>query len=143
MQSGEQVAFHIHAHLRIVVRGHSRQVPAGVGIAPPLQVESTPNGRFVAGACFMWLHTHAADGIVHIESPVERTYTPGELFDIWGQPLDHGRVGSAHGHVTALLNGRVFTGDPRRIPLLAHSRIELEVGNPLVAPDDVQFPSGL
>jgi hypothetical protein len=27
------------------------------------------------GSCFMWLHTHAADGIVHIESPVTRTFT--------------------------------------------------------------------
>ena len=30
----------------------------------------------------MWLHTHAADGIVHIESPVDRTYTLGNFFDV-------------------------------------------------------------
>jgi len=41
----------------------------------------------------MWLHTHAADGIIHTESPVERTYTLGDFFDIWGQPLGRHQVG--------------------------------------------------
>jgi len=122
-QTSEQVAFHVHARLRIVVRGRSRQVPAGIGIAAPYQVEATPSGAFVAGGtCLMWLHTHAADGIVHIESPIDRTYTLGDFFDVWGQPLMRGRVGPAHGRVTALLDDRVFTGDPRTIPLLAQAR---------------------
>lgn len=143
-QANEQVAFHIHAHLRIVVRGRSRQVPAGIGVGAPYDVELTPAGRFVAAAsCFMWLHTHAADGIVHVESPAHRTYTLGEFFDIWGQPLNRRRVGPAHGRVTAFLNGRVFTGNPRQIPLLAHSQLELEIGHPLVAPKHIAFPSGL
>ena len=143
-EANEQAAFHIHAHLRIIVRGRPRQVPAGVGVASPYEVEPTPSGPFVAGApCFMWLHTHAADGVVHIESPMERTYTLGELFDLWGQPLTRRRVGPARGTVTALFDERVFTGNPRTIPLLAHSRIELEVGRPLVEPDTIGFPSGL
>ena len=91
----------------------------------------------------MWLHTHAADGIIHIESPVQRTYTLGEFFDIWGQALTQRHAGRARGTVTALFNGRVFTGNPRRIPLLAHSQIELEVGRPLVAPEKITFPPGL
>ena len=41
-QAGEQVLFHIHAHLTIFVRGAARQVPPGIGIAPPFQVEATP-----------------------------------------------------------------------------------------------------
>jgi hypothetical protein len=143
-QAGEDVAFHIHAHLTIVVRGQSRQVPAGVGVAPPYEVGLTPAGRFVSGAsCFMWLHTHAADGIVHIESRVKRTYTLGEFFDIWGQPLNRRQVGPARGAVTAFFNGRVFTGTPGTVPLLAHSQIELEVGRPLVAPEKIAFPHGL
>lgn len=143
-QAGEQVLFHIHAHLTIFVRGMARQMPAGIGIAPPYQVEATPEGAFAAGAsCIMWLHTHAADGIIHTESPVKRTYTLGEFFDIWGQPLDGEHVGPAHGRVTALFNGRVFSGDPRRIPLLAHAQIQLDVGRPLVAPETITFPNGL
>jgi hypothetical protein len=34
-QAGEQVLFHIHAHLTTFVRGMAGQVPAGIGIAPP------------------------------------------------------------------------------------------------------------
>ena len=143
-QAGEQVLFHIHAHLTIFVRGGARQIPAGIGIAPPLEVEETPTGAFVAGAsCFMWLHTHSADGIIHTESPITRTYTLGEFFDIWGQPLSRQRVGSARGPVTALFNGRVYTGNPRKIPLLAHAQIQLEVGKPLIAPEQITFPNGL
>jgi hypothetical protein len=143
-QTNEQVLFHIHAHLTIFVRGVAQRVPAGIGIAPPNEVAVTPRGAFVtAGACFMWLHTHAADGIIHTESPVTRTYTLGEFFDIWGQPLDRNRVGPAHGRVTALFDGRVFTGDPREIPLLAHTQIQLEVGRPLLAPEQITFPRGL
>ncbi|MDT4891980.1 MAG: hypothetical protein QOE97_1015 [Pseudonocardiales bacterium] len=143
-QAGEQVLLHIHAHLTIFVRGVARQVPAAIGIAPPYQVEATPRGAFIAGAsCFMWLHTHSADGIIHTESPVNHTSTLGEFFDIWGQPFDREQVGPAHGPVTALFNGRVFTGNPREIPLLAHAQIQLEVGRPLVAPEQITLPNGL
>ncbi len=143
-QAGEQVLFHIHAHLTIFVRGAPRRVPAGIGIAPPYQVEQTSAGAFIARAtCFMWLHTHSADGIIHTESPVERTYTLGNFFDVWGQSLGRRRLGPARGPVTALFDGRVFTGNPRRIPLLPHAQIQLEVGRPLVAPERITFPPGL
>jgi hypothetical protein len=143
-QTRERVLFHSHTHLTIFVRGSARQVPAGIGIAPPYETAVTPRGVFVkAGACFTWLHTHAADGIIHSESPVKRTYTLGEFFDIWGEPLDLNRVGPARGRVTALFNGRVFTGTLRDIPLLAHAQIQLEVGPPLLAPEKIAFPPSL
>src|SRR4029077_11056969 len=47
-QSGEQVAFHIHARLTIFVKGHQQTVPYGVGISDP-QTEQTANGPFVGG----------------------------------------------------------------------------------------------
>jgi len=141
--TSEQVLFHIHAHLTVFVNGSPRQVPAGVGI-PGARAQNAPQGQFISnGTCFYWLHTHAADGIIHTESPVKRTYTLGELFDIWGQPLDRGQVGPAHGAVTAFFNGHVFTGNPRDIPLLAHAQIQLEVGRPLIAPEQITFPTGL
>ena len=143
-QTSEQVLFHIHAHLTIFVNGKPRQVPAGIGIAPPLQVEETPVGAFVARAtCFMWLHTHSADGIIHTESPITRVYTLGNFFDIWGQPLSRRQVGPARGAVTAFYNGRVVTGNPRRIPLLPHAQIQLDIGRPLIAPERITFPRGL
>ncbi len=141
--AGEQVAFHIHARLTVFVDGQSRSVPAGVGIADP-QSSRTPQGPFVTnGSCFSWLHTHAADGIIHIESPVQRVYTLGNFFDIWKQPLSRTQVGPAKGPVTVLYNGKVWTGDPRDVPLNAHAQIQLEVGKPLVAPVTISNWGGL
>ncbi|HWF75420.1 MAG TPA: hypothetical protein VG186_18880 [Solirubrobacteraceae bacterium] len=141
--SQEQIAFHIHAHLTIFVNGTPRQIPYAIGITQP-KPQSTPQGTFIGGGnCFYWLHTHAADGIVHIESPVQRTYTLGNFFDVWGQPLGPRQVGSAKGPVTAIYNGKLYDGNPRDIPLTAHAQIQLEVGRPLVAPVAITFPSGL
>jgi hypothetical protein len=140
----EQLAFHIHAHLTVFVDGAARQIPYGIGIAPPLQAENTPQGQFAAGgACFSWLHTHAADGIIHIESPVQHLYTLGAFFDVWGQQLGPGGVASAVGHVTAFVDGRPYKGDPRSIPLFSHAQLQLDVGRPLVAPESIRFANGL
>jgi hypothetical protein len=141
--TSEQLVFHIHAHLAVFVNGAARQVPAGIGI-PGAQAQNTPAGPFIAtGTCFYWLHTHAADGIIHIESPVHRTFTLGNLFDIWGQPLGMGQVGPARGPVTAIYNGQVYLGNPRDIPLEKNAQIQLQVGKPLVAAVSISFPSGL
>ena len=142
-QAGEQTVFHIHAHLTVFVNGSARQIPAGIGI-PGAQAQATAAGPYIAsGTCFYWLHTHAADGIIHIESPVQRTFTLGNFFDIWGQPLGTDRVGPVTGHVVAIYNGQVYQGNPRDIPLTAHAQIQLQVGSPLVAPEQITFPSGL
>ena len=142
-ETSEQTLFHIHAHLTIFVNGSARQVPAAIGI-PGAQAQNTAQGPFIAsGTCFYWLHTHAADGIIHIESPVHRTYTLCNFFDIWGQPLGTDRVGPATGHVVALYNGQVYQGNPRDIPLNAHAQIQLMVDTPLIAPEQITFPSGL
>jgi hypothetical protein len=142
-QTSEQTVFHIHAHLTVFVNGSARQVPAAIGI-PGAQAASTPQGPFIqTGNCFYWLHTHAADGIIHIESPVQRTYTLGNFFDEWGQPLGPDQVGPARGHVVAIYNGQVYTGNPRNIPLTAHAQIQLQVGTPLVAPEQITNWNGL
>jgi hypothetical protein len=142
-QTSEQTIFHIHAHLTIFVNGSQRQIPAAIGI-PGAQAQNTAQGTFIAaGNCFYWLHTHAADGIIHIESPGHRTYTLGDFFDEWGQPLSPSQVGPAAGHVVALYNDRVYQGNPRNIPLTAHAEIQLEVGDPLIAPQTITFPPGL
>jgi hypothetical protein len=142
-QASEQTIFHIHAHLTVFVNGVQRQIPAAIGI-PGAQAQATAQGPFIAsGTCFYWLHTHAADGIIHIESPVHRAYTLGNFFDEWGQSLGPGRVGAATGHVVALYNGQVYQGNPRDIPLRAHAQIQLEVGTPLVAQQTITFPQGL
>jgi hypothetical protein len=50
---------------------------------------------------------------------------------------------NARGPVTALFDGKLFTGNLRQIPLLAHAQIQLEIGKPLVAAEHIAFPPGL
>jgi hypothetical protein len=128
----EQIAYHVHAHLAVYAAGQLQQIPAGIGIPQPI-AEQTPEGPFVVnGKCFYWLHTHAPDGILHIESPTARIYTLGDFFAEWRQPLSATQVGSARGKVTAYLNGKRWRGSSASIPLQSHNVIQLDVGAPVV-----------
>jgi hypothetical protein len=141
--TSEQVLFHIHAHLTVFMNGSPRQIPAGIGI-PGAQAQNAPQGQFISsGKCFYWLHTHAADGIIHTESPVHRTFTLGNFFSIWGQPLGPDQVGPEKGKVTAIYNGKAYHGNPSDIPITKHAQIQLQVGTPLVAPESITWPNGL
>jgi hypothetical protein len=136
----EQLAYHVHMHLAIFVNGQPRAVPLGVGMQPPVNVTKSPNGPFATGGqCFYWLHVHAQDGIVHIESPTTRNYVLGQFFGIWGQPLSSTQVGPAQGPVTATVNGRVWDGDPSEITLSPHAQVVLNVGGPVIRPPAVSF----
>jgi hypothetical protein len=135
----EQLTYHIHAHLQIYVDGQPRQLPAGIGLVDPV-AQQTPDGPFYgADRCYYWLHTHTNDGIIHIESPTPRIYTLGNFFDEWNQPLNSQQVGPARGQVTAYLNGKPWSKSPRDIPLKAHAVVQLDVGQPLIGPQQVSF----
>lgn len=116
---------HIHSHLQIFNRGRAVEVPAQIGIMP------------IAG-CLYWVHTHSADGIVHIEAPAMRAFTLGQFFDIWGQNLSRtqaGAVRSRGGHYLRFtVNGRAWTGDPRSIPLRDREEIVIQNGPPYALP---------
>ncbi len=142
-ETDERVLVHVHAHLAIFVDGRPRTVPAGIGIAPPRSEHHTPEGTFVSsGSCFYWRHSHTDDGVIHIESPRPRTYTLGDYFDIWKQPLGRGRVGAARGPVHAYVDGKRYMGDPRGIELVYHRLIQLDVGR-TAAPRGYVFAPGL
>ena len=131
-QANEQAAYHIHAHLDIFVAGQQVQIPAGIGI-PNAKDSSTSGDAFVNGTvCLYWLHTHAADGIIHVEAPGSKLYTLGNFFDEWQQPLGPNQVGPDKGVVTAFVDGKPFTGDPGTIVLNKHTVIQLDVGEPIV-----------
>jgi hypothetical protein len=142
-QTSEQLIFHIHSHLTIFINGTQRQVPAGVGIPGSRTVQSPQGPVAGGGSCLYWLHTHAPDGIIHVESPIRRTYTLGNFFDEWGQPLGPSMLGPVSGHVVAIYNGKLYHGNPRDIPLNAHAQIQLQVGKPLISQQTITFPSGL
>jgi hypothetical protein len=134
-QDGEQTVTHVHTHLTIFVNGKARVIPYGIGI-PGFQAVQTAQGAFVeTGSCFYWLHVHAEDGIIHIESPsTTLTFHLGQFFAEWGQPLSRTQVGPAVGPVTAFFDGRLYTGNLADLPLGYHYQIQLDVGTPIVAP---------
>jgi hypothetical protein len=142
-QDGEQTVTHVHTHLTIFVNGKQRVIPYGIGI-PGFQAESTPDGPFVVtGSCFYWLHTHATDGIIHIESPSLTThFTLGQFFAEWGIPLSSDQVGPSTGKLTIFFTAPgqkvgIYKGNPADLPLGDHYQIQLDVGTPVVAPTQV------
>ena len=121
----EGAVLHIHQHL--AVRDHGKPVAVPDDIGRP----------FVA-QCFYWVHTHTPDGIVHIESPNFKTFTLGNLFDVWGQPLSKTNVAGAKPRkgerVAVWVDGSPYAGDPRKIELTQHLDVTLEVGPPYAKP---------
>lgn len=128
----EQLTYHIHTHLAVYVNGSLRALPGGVGIPGSSVVIYRGAPVAQGGQCIYWLHTHAPDGVIHIESPTARVFTLGNFFDEWHQPLGPGGVAGATGPVTAIVDGKPWTANPRAIPLIPHSVIQLSVGSPKV-----------
>lgn len=102
-------AEHYHPHLRIIIGGKEVPVPAGIGVDPA-------NGAMSA------LHTHEADGTLHVEADtVGETFTLGQLFTQWGVKLTATQIGGAQvtdGSAVALTSdGAPVAGDPAQLRL--------------------------
>jgi hypothetical protein len=139
--ANEQLVYHHHVHIAIFINGQPRSIPLGVGMVPPALVQKLASGDYAEGSqtCLYWIHVHAQDGIVHIESPEARTYLLAQVFGIWQQPLSSTQIGPYTGKVTATVNGTVWDGDPSEIPLDNHDQIVLNLNGPIVAPPPIQW----
>lgn len=123
---GEQLAFHVHAHLSIFLEGQAVTIPATIGIAP--------------SGCLYWLHTHISDGILHMEAPAPQRFVLGDFLDIWKQQFSQLNYPAAFNVITgwrAFVDGKLVTGNFRAIPLQAHALITLAYRSPGVRPDTV------
>src|SRR3954454_12846733 len=123
-QEGQRI--HIHQHLAIFDHGKAMTIPQYIGIP-------------FASRCIYWLHTHTPDGIIHVEAPMNRSFTLGDFFAVWGQPIARKQVASAQtkkkGDRTRVwVNGALWNGDPAKIPLIAHQDIVIQVGPPFAKP---------
>lgn len=127
----EGVAEHIHTYLQIFDRGKPVPVPADVGIPP-------------GAGCLYWVHTHTAGGYIHIESPVIRTFTLGQFFDVWDRDLSWTQAAGAkapHGaRVSVWVNGKAWHGsNPRAIPLRDHETIVIQSAAPFAKPSPADW----
>ena len=120
----EQLNYHIHSGLDVFVNGVQQQVPSNIGIL------SSPS-------CLYWLHTHSANGIIHIEAPETREFLLGQFIDVWEQTLTNSTAffdSVSDMPVTAYVDGQRFEGDYRTIPLESLREIVLTYGTP---PEDI------
>jgi hypothetical protein len=114
--SQEQLAFHIHQHLDIFVDG--KRVPGGV----PAFIGINDSSYITE------LHTHTADGIVHVESARKLDFTLGQFFAEWGVFLNGRCVGAYCNGLKWYVNGVRQIGNPQKHVLKNHQEIAIVVG---------------
>jgi len=141
--SAMQGATHYHVHFSLFVNGHQYAIPAGTGIYEPgvYEPQYLVMASAASNACYYEIHTHALEGMIHIEDHLAGTVlTLGELLDIWGQQLsvsgfgpfsgatrwfDTDETGGAAGtHTVTEQTGT----DPHLISMIDHHEYTVEVG---------------
>lgn len=130
------------AHVELIVERRIVLVPAGIGQAPPLR---SRNGRITGARCSYPLLTRDPTGLVEVTRGAPRFL--GDLFELWGQPLDARRVDGfvARGgaRVRAFVDGRPSRASLRRVPLRRHATVVLELGPHVPPHPRYVFPPGL
>jgi hypothetical protein len=140
---------HDHVHLDVIVNDVRITVPAGVGMAEPVDRgpgpcppppeslsigDCAPGHFFTARIATSPLHTHTSSGIIHIESDRPGRFTLGEFFDEWGVRLNSSCVGgycTGNGkELRVFVDGRRVSGDPRSIVLTNRQEIAVVFGGP-------------
>jgi hypothetical protein len=149
----ETLQHHVHAHLDVFVDGVPQIVPAGVGIRIDDPAVKTGPGPSYGGIsvpcetpCISPLHTHAPDGVLHTESPVNVDNTLGQFFVEWGVVLDGRCVGeycSPDKAIAVYVDGKPVPTDAASvngIALLDRREIAIVIGTPPATIPDA-FPT--
>lgn len=115
-------AYHVHSHVTIYLDGVAQAVSGNIGIVPQQPAR-----------CFYPIHTHDKSGKIHVEAAAPGTFTLGQLFAIWGQPLETDNVGGITGKpivVYSTENATVtkVTSDWKAIELTTHKEITIQIG---------------
>ena len=131
----EQTAYHHHVHLTVYINGKQVPFPSGMGIA----------GGQTNPTCYYWLHTHATDGIIHIEAPAQHSFSLKNFLDIW---QNFASSNSQYTFPTQLslpdgwtmyVNGKKVTSDFSKIDISSdqawHELITLIYNSPNAKPD--------
>jgi hypothetical protein len=149
-ETHEFFAFHVHAHLDVIVDRRPVEVPPGIGIDvddPGVQNGRSPDGTPTYGGieecehpCISPLHTHDDTGILHTESAVSHPNRLGQFFTEWNVRLNGRCVGGYCKHVAVYVDGARYRSDPRAITLTDLKEIAIVVGMP-PASIPSRFPS--
>lgn len=138
---------HIHAHLDVFVDGQAVPVPAGIGVVAPVEIGPEIQSAWSTMAP---VHTHQAEGIVHIHTAFPELISLGQFFDVWRVRLTNTCLGAyCAGSASTLrvyVNGDLLSGDPRDVVIRPRDQIALAFGPPGVPPTvpaSYDFPPGL
>ena len=113
----------LHAHLTILVQQRTTSCSRGPGAAP---------GGITH--CFYTIHVHDSSGKIHVTPSAAGTFTLGQLFQIWGQPLTNTNVAGITGWPVEIFvtdNGQfiwVAEADWNNIELRSHREITVGLG---------------
>ena len=111
---GHDGAYHIHSLVVVRQNGQVLAPPANIGIS---------------SMCMYWVHTHTADGIVHVEAPATVHPTLGDFLTIWeatypdDQLLVAARGAVAAGEVT--VDDQPYDGNALDLAFVDQMRIVL------------------
>jgi hypothetical protein len=138
---GSGTEYHIHVFLGLLVNGKQIAIPDAIGMHDP---GTETNGLTNSARCYYAIHTHDAEGYIHVEADSTAPYsavlyTLGNLLDIWGEPITATQFGPFKGPVTIfyattplrdVYSGTYYqySGAPRAITLASHKTIWIEVG---------------
>lgn len=114
---------HSHSLLSIYRDGVRLALPESIGLR----------------GCTYEVHTHDRSGVVHIEPSVTRTFTLGQFFSVWNQPLSRVAVAGLTGPVRYfVIDNEIvtrFDGNPADLTFAAHKEIIIVTGTaPSVVP---------
>lgn len=141
----EHLDYHVHAHLDVFVDGQPVEVPAAIGIViedPAVKRFPSEYGTDYGGIdpevgcedpCISPLHTHAADGVLHTESPISEPNTLGQFFTEWDVVLDAECVADhcePETPIEVFVDGEPYDGNPADIELVDARQIAIVIGSP-------------
>jgi hypothetical protein len=109
----DNLAQHIHPVLSIVVDGESQTIPGNIGISDD---------------CMAEVHTHEADGVIHIESVTPKTFVLGDFFTVWGKDIE------LEGYTLSVIADGAIIPDPLALELSDGQQIQIiytSMDNPL------------
>jgi hypothetical protein len=143
-ETHEFFAYHVHAHLDVLVNGTPTPVPAAIGINiddPAVRSGPAPDGTTEYGGinppcatqCISPLHTHSDDGVLHTESQRTDPNRLGAFFTEWAVKLTPACVGGYCAPKTPIafyVDGERYPGDPRAITLTNGREIAIVIGTP-------------
>src|SRR5579885_3900448 len=121
---GEHDPFQSYVHLSIYIHGKPVPISPYIGFIPD-------------GSCLYWLHTVSDEGVIEIDAPYVHTFVLGSFLDIWKERFSQfypKQLDQAAGWL-AYVNGKLFAGNFRAIPLQNFALITLAYQSPGVRPD--------